>query len=64
MYTALSLLMITEIYEIDINILDNIHWDDKANIAHEVDDNESEYGVNIPPNLKTIDFNALSSGSF
>ena len=54
MYTALSLLMITEIYEIDINILDNIHWDDKANIAHEVDDNESEYGVNIPDEVTEL----------
>jgi hypothetical protein len=38
-YTAFALLMITEIYEIDINILDKIHWDDKENPAHEVDDN-------------------------
>jgi hypothetical protein len=32
--------MITEINEIDINILDKIHWDDKENPAHEVDNNE------------------------
>ena len=54
MYTALSLLMITEIYEIDINILDKIHWDDKENIAHEVDDNESEYGINIPDEVTEL----------
>jgi hypothetical protein len=44
-------LMITEINEIDINILDKIHWDDKENPAHEVDNNESEHGVNIPDEI-------------
>jgi hypothetical protein len=53
-YTALALLMITEIYEIDINILDKIHWDDKENTAHEVDDNESEHGVNIPDEVSEL----------
>ena len=53
-YTALALLMITEIYEIDINILDKIHWDDKENTAHEVDDNESEHGVNIPDEVTEL----------
>jgi hypothetical protein len=53
MYTALSLL-ITEIYEIDRNILDKIHWNDQENIAHEVDDNESEYGVNIPDEVTEL----------
>jgi hypothetical protein len=46
--------MITEIYEIDINILDKIHWDDKENTAHEVDDNESEHGVNIPDEVTEL----------
>ena len=53
-YTALALLMITEIYEIDINILDKIHWDDKENTAHEVDDNDSEHGVNIPDEVTEL----------
>ena len=53
-YTALALLMITEIYEIDINILDKIHWDDKENTAHEVDDNQSEHGVNIPDEVNEL----------
>ena len=46
--------MITEIYEIDINILDKIHWNDKENTAHEVDDNESEHGVNIPDEVTEL----------
>ena len=53
-YTALALLMITEINEIDINILDKIHWVDKENTAHEVDDNESEHGVNIPDEVTEL----------
>ena len=53
-YTALALLMITNIYEMDINILDKFHWDDKENSAHEVDDNESEHGVNIPDEITEL----------
>jgi hypothetical protein len=46
--------MITNIYEMDINILDKFHWDDKENTAHEVDDNESEHGVNIPDEITEL----------
>jgi hypothetical protein len=47
-------------------MLDKIHWDDKESTAHEVDDNESEHGVNIPDEvtelLHVID--KLLDGSF
>ena len=35
-------------------MLDKIHWDDKENTAHEVDDNESEHGVNIPDEVTEL----------